>query len=92
MLFSFALSLSGRRRETETWEEKEKTEKGLAWNPHPLPRHLFLFYPRGKWSGAGEGRRGGEVTELASTSRQSVINWCVKLLGYALVRVSREER
>lgn len=45
----------------ETWEEREKTEKGPAWNPQPPPRHLFLFYPRenGVEQGGEEGR---EVT------------------------------
>ena len=61
VLLYFALSLSGRRREMETWEERETTEKGPAWNPQPPPRHLFLFYPRenGVEQGGEEGR---EVT------------------------------
>lgn len=61
--FLCCLSVSEKRRETETWEERKKTGRegtwAMVWNPHPPPRHLFLFYPQenGVEQG-GEERRG----------------------------------
>lgn len=88
--FYFAQSLSGMRRKRETWGEREKPQRrdrlGVP-TPHP---DIYFSSILGKmeWSRAGAE---GESRGLAGTSRQSVINWCVKPLGSALERVSQEE-
>lgn len=52
------------RRETETWEEREKTEREGTGMESPPPPHpdIYFFFILGKMEWSREGRRGGEVT------------------------------
>lgn len=73
-------------------EDRERRDLGNGMESPPPTQTFISFLSSGKWSGAGRGGKKGKSQELANTSRRSVINWCVKLLGYALVPVSQEEK
>lgn len=62
VLFYFAPSLFRKRREIETWEERENRrdlDSGYRI-PHPHP-DIYFFFILGKMEWSREGRRGGEV-------------------------------